>query len=100
MRKLPLISWRERGLAYKFGAVSGMVRSTTASDKGTVLQVVRAAFSGPGHDGEVEVGIVGRTWELGASPGGLELVAVIEDVVVGHVPERDFKRGLGPKSVP
>ena len=71
-------------LACKFGAVSWTVRSTRTGDKDAVLQVVRAAFSGPRRHGKVEVGIVARTWELGASPRGLDLVAVIDDMVVGH----------------
>lgn len=47
--------------------------------------MVRAAFSGDGREGNEEVAIVERTWELDAAPAGLELVAVAEGEVIGHV---------------
>jgi putative acetyltransferase len=61
------------------------IRATTAGDHDAVLGVVRAAFSHGGRDGQEEVDIVRRTWELAAAPDGLDLVAVEGDAVVGHV---------------
>ena len=61
------------------------IRATTAGDHDAVLGVVRAAFSHGGRDGQEEVDIVRRTWELAAAPDGLDLVAVEGDAAVGHV---------------
>lgn len=55
------------------------------AERDQVLDLVRQAFSTDGRDGSEEVGIVTRTWELGASPPGLELVAVEGNRPVGHV---------------
>jgi putative acetyltransferase len=69
--------------------MSWSVKPRGADDKEAVLAVVREAFSRPGRDGEFEVGVVARTWDLGASPSGLDLVAVDGDrpraAVLGHV---------------
>jgi putative acetyltransferase len=61
------------------------IRPAQAVDREAILRVVRSAFATIGRDGREEVDIVTRTWELGAAPMGLELVAVDEDGVVGHV---------------
>ena len=50
------------------------------------LNFVLAAFSGPDHDGREEVDIVRSTWERGATALDLELVAVDDEAIVGHVP--------------
>jgi putative acetyltransferase len=61
------------------------IRTTTAVDHDTVIDLVRTAFTNGGHDGQEEVDIVLDTWERDASPAGLDLVAVDGDEVVGHV---------------
>ncbi len=61
------------------------VRPRRADDEGAVLATVREAFKRPGRDGEAEAGIVARTWALGASPGGQDLVAADGASIVGHV---------------
>src|SRR5436305_7744850 len=49
------------------------------------MDVVRRAFTGDDRDGGDEVEIVRKTWELEASPPGLELVATDVGRVIGHV---------------
>jgi putative acetyltransferase len=71
--------------AYKHGVMGYSVRPTGTDDHEAVLAVVREAFTKPGWDGEVEAGIVARTWALGASPNGLDLVAIDGAAIVGHV---------------
>lgn len=61
------------------------IRTARPPDHDSILRVVRAAFTDPGHDGTEEVGIVMHTWRLGAGIDGLELVADEEGEVVGHV---------------
>ena len=80
-----LNSLAELETAYKPGVMGYSVRPTGAYDHGEVLAVVREAFTKPGGDGEVEAGIVARTWALGASPDGLDLVAIDGAAIVGHV---------------
>ena len=61
------------------------VRSARQEDRDAILGVVRDAFSDETRDGQVEVDIVVGTWARGAVPPELELVAVQDGVVVGHV---------------
>jgi predicted N-acetyltransferase YhbS len=61
------------------------IRPAHDLDRQAVLRVVREAFSDEEHDGHEEVDIVVETWARGAAPNGLELVAVDEGAVVGHV---------------
>lgn len=67
------------------------IRPTLAADRQAVLALVKEAFTGEGHDGrphdgQEEVEIVHRTWDLGLAPAAFDLVAVQEDrLVVGHV---------------
>ena len=63
-----------------------MIRPTLPTDRAAVLALVEEAFSGEAHDGREEVDIVERTWELGAAPAELDLIAVDnDDHVIGHV---------------
>lgn len=57
------------------------VRTATTADHDRILVVVRQAFRG----GDDEVGIVNDIRRLGAAISDLELVATVEDNVVGHV---------------
>lgn len=61
------------------------IRPTRPSDRSSIRGVVRDAFSTGGRDGQEEVDIVTSTWSLEAAAPGLDLVAVRNDVVVGHV---------------
>ena len=72
-------------MAYKPGLMGYSIRPTTTNDRDAVLAVVREAFAGPGRDGEYEANIVARTWALGASPDGLDLVAADGEAIFGHV---------------
>jgi putative acetyltransferase len=54
-------------------------------DARAVLSVVRAAFFSDTHNARQELRILTTTWNCHAIPPGLELVAVVEDGVVGHV---------------
>ncbi len=66
--------------------VKWRVRSAEVSDRPTILDLVRTAFAGEGHDSQQEVDIVTATWSSGASPDGMKLVASDDDNrVVGHV---------------
>lgn len=60
------------------------LRSLVDGDRPAVLALVREAFSA-NHKGREEMDIVERTWALDASVPGLELVAVEEGEVLGHV---------------
>jgi len=61
------------------------IRPTQDPDRQAVLHVVAEAFSDEDHDGHEEADIVLETWARGAAPDGLDLVAVDEGAVVGHV---------------
>ena len=61
------------------------VRTATPGDRDAILEVVRDAFTRDGRNGQEEIDIVVSTWKLQAALKGLELVAVVEDSVVGHV---------------
>lgn len=54
-------------------------------NRDAILEVVLTAFSNADHDGHEEVDIVLATWERGATAVDLELVAVVDETVVGHV---------------
>jgi putative acetyltransferase len=60
------------------------VRAAEVPDRDAILELVRQAFS-EHTGGEEEVDIVRATWKLGVVPDGLELVAVEDGTVVGHV---------------
>jgi len=62
-----------------------VVRTATAEDRRAILDLVLGAFSSVDHDGREEVDIVTATWRLGGTPFGLELVAVEDQAIVGHV---------------
>ena len=64
---------------------SWRVRSAEPADRNDIIDVVRRAFTGDDRDGGDEVEIVRKTWELEASPPGLELVATDVGRVIGHV---------------
>jgi putative acetyltransferase len=64
---------------------SAIVRTSKAEDGDGILALVLAAFSSVDHDGHEEVEIVTSTWGLGATALDLELVAVMDEVIVGHV---------------
>lgn len=62
-----------------------MVRPTATQDHARVLDVVRSAFSDESHDGHEQVDIVVNTWALGDVVRPIDLVAIADDAVVGHV---------------
>jgi len=61
------------------------IRVAGPIDREAILAVVRQAFSRDGRDGQEEVDIVLDTWRLEATLDGLELVAVENDSVIGHL---------------
>lgn len=61
------------------------IRPTEPGDQDGILGLVFEAFNGPDHDGHEEVGIVERTWRRNAAIDGLELVALVDRALVGHV---------------
>lgn len=61
------------------------VREVELSDHDAVLACVQAAFAKGDRDGIEEVQIVRSTWERHAAPVGLDIVAIDEGRVVGHV---------------
>jgi putative acetyltransferase len=61
------------------------IRTPTGDEREAIVALVRAAFGAGGRSADYEVDIVRETWRRGASPAGLELVAVADDAVVGHV---------------
>lgn len=65
--------------------MSATVCPMRPGDEDAVLDLVFAAFSGPGRDGREEVGIVRRTWQCSAPDVRLELVALADDAVVAHL---------------
>ncbi|HEY7946431.1 MAG TPA: N-acetyltransferase [Acidimicrobiales bacterium] len=60
-------------------------RTVTPADHDGILDVVREAFTSAERDAGEEIDIVVATWRLGAVFPELELVAVMGDVVIGHV---------------
>jgi putative acetyltransferase len=65
--------------------MSWTIESAEPSRQEAILSLVNEAFTSPGRVGQEEVDIVVNTWERKATISGLELVAVDDDVVVGHV---------------
>ena len=61
------------------------IRETEENDREAILRLVKEAFSDSGRDGQSEVEIVEKTWSLAAQRTGLELVAVDDQLVVGHI---------------
>ena len=61
------------------------MRECRETDRPAVLDVVRAAFTGPEQDGTYEVDVVAQTWGRHAGIDGLDLVALADGAVVGHV---------------
>jgi putative acetyltransferase len=68
-----------------FGAMSVAIRTAALDDRHAILDVVRAAFSADGRDGNEELDVVRETWARSAAADGLELVADDDGGVVGHV---------------
>lgn len=60
------------------------IREAHRGDRDSIVAVVRDAF-GAGRDPQEEVDIVLDTWALDATVDGLELVAVVDGEIVGHV---------------
>lgn len=61
------------------------VRATTSADRDVVLDLVQTAFSDDTRTGDEEVDIVIRTWACGATAHPIDLVAVDDDTIAGHV---------------
>ena len=61
------------------------IRSAETADREAILRVVENAFRRGGHDGHEEVQIVLDTWARCTEAYGLELVAVDEGSVIGHL---------------
>jgi predicted N-acetyltransferase YhbS len=72
------------GGADTLGGMTVGIRTTRDPHRQAVLRVVREAFSDEGRDGHEEVDIVVETWAH-AAPDGLDVVALDEGAVVGHV---------------
>jgi predicted N-acetyltransferase YhbS len=67
--------------------VSGAVkiRTATRGDRDGILEVVEQAFASKDRDAREELDIVLTTWRLQATVEELELVAIEDGAVVGHV---------------
>jgi putative acetyltransferase len=61
------------------------VKATLLADRAAVVAVVQLAFGTAGRDGQEEVEIVQAVWTLDAAAEGLDLVATVDEAVVGHV---------------
>jgi putative acetyltransferase len=61
------------------------IRATTDDDHDAVLALVGVAFSDDHRDGQEEVDIVLATWALGDAVDPIDLVAVADGAIVGHV---------------
>lgn len=61
------------------------IRNTDTGDREAIIACVRVAFATGGHNGEEEVQIVLSTWSRRAAPPELDLVALADGAVVGHV---------------
>src|SRR5437899_1880720 len=62
-----------------------MIRPATSYDRDAILALVRAAFTGDGHDAQQEVDIVEATWKATRMSSRFELVADLDGAVIGHV---------------
>lgn len=85
--------------------MSFSIRPTLQADHPGIRDMVRAAFSDGDRNGEEEVDILARTWALIDTRAQIDLVAVDEGQIVGHVlaAEGDLARtpvmGIAPLSV-
>ena len=61
------------------------IRLTRPRDRDAIAGIVREAFSDPSRDGHEEVDIVLNSWLLNATVSGLDLVAIEDGEIVGHV---------------
>ena len=61
------------------------IRQTRPADRDAIAGIVREAFSDPSRDGQEEVDIVLNSWSLNATVSGLDLVAIEDGEIVGHV---------------
>jgi putative acetyltransferase len=61
------------------------IRTAKSHDRDAILELVREAFSSDTRDASEELDIVVSTWILDVTPDGLELVALDDGFVVGHV---------------
>jgi putative acetyltransferase len=61
------------------------IRIAVPGDRDDILDIVRVAFSSADRDAHEELDIVLTTWALEATAHELELVAVAEGTIVGHV---------------
>src|ERR1700729_828158 len=77
-------------------ALNWAVRSSGEGDRRAILDVVKEAFSNGGRDGSEEVTIVTDTWSLGSVDPNLDLVAVENSEVVGHVLGATGRLGSSP----
>src|SRR5271165_984035 len=62
-----------------------VIRPSGQSDRPAILGTVRAAFASDGHSEQDEVDIVEAIWTRNAEVDGLDLVAIRDGEVVGHV---------------
>jgi putative acetyltransferase len=62
-----------------------LIRTAELSDRVAILATVRAAFAGPGHNEQEEIDIVETIWSRHAQVEGVELVAIRNGEVIGHV---------------
>jgi predicted N-acetyltransferase YhbS len=65
--------------------VRWVIRVAEEQDHSTIVDIVRVAFSDSTRDGSEEVQIVTETWQRGAVADGLELVAIEEGRLAGHL---------------
>jgi putative acetyltransferase len=65
--------------------LSVTIRSTEPADQPEVLEVVYRAFTSDDYEGTAEVDIVTSTWARSVDLSGLDLVAVDDGRVIGHV---------------
>jgi putative acetyltransferase len=65
--------------------VSLVVRPTFPDDRPAVVELVRSAFTDATSDGHEEVEIVEQTWALKPGDDVIDLVAVRDGGIIGHV---------------
>jgi putative acetyltransferase len=61
------------------------IRQTRLADRDAIVGVVREAFSDPSRDGQEEVDTALNSWLLNAAVSGLDLVAIDDGQIIGHV---------------
>jgi putative acetyltransferase len=62
-----------------------LIRAAQPSDRAAILDTVGAAFAGEGHDEQEEIDLVEAVWSVHAAVKDLDLVAVRDGQIVGHV---------------